>query len=169
MIKPAVAALVAALLVPGTALAQTPDTTPPDAVLKIDTTLQSIDSMIGNGLTFSADPSEDLTYTAKATIKVKKKTYVVAKSVREGQLYNQSGGFVEQSIARGSDSAVKQLVKIKGQEGVGDADARAQGHGREHEDRDQDGQTQAPVLARPPTRRPRRRTVRRFATGRSRR
>lgn len=115
MLKPAVAiaALVAALLVPQTALAQTPDTTPPDAVLKVDTKLQSIDSMIGNGLTFSTDPSEDLTYTAKATIKVKKKTYVVAKSVREGQLYNQSGGFVEQSIARGSDSAVKQLVKIK--------------------------------------------------------
>ena len=82
-------------------------------MLKVDTKLQSIDSMIGNGLTFSADPSEDLTYTAKATIKVKKKTYVVAKSVREGQLYNQSGGFVEQSIARGSDSAVKQLLKIK--------------------------------------------------------
>jgi len=113
MLKLAVAALVVALLVPGTALAQTPDTTPPDAVLKVDTTLQSIDSMIGNGLTFSADPSEDLTYTAKATIKVKKKTYVVAKSVREGQIYNQSGGFVEQSIARGSDSAVKNLIKVK--------------------------------------------------------
>ncbi len=82
-------------------------------MLQINTTLNTIDSMIGNGLTFGADPSEDLTYTAKATIKVKKKTITVAKSIREGQIYNQSGGFVEQSIPHGSDSAVKNLIKVK--------------------------------------------------------
>jgi hypothetical protein len=114
MIKLSVLAAVTALLLPGTALAQTPpDTTPPDAVLQVNTTLNSIDSMIGNGLTFSADPSEDMTYTAKATIKVKGKTITVAKSIRDGDLYNQSGGFIEQSIPRGSDSAVKNLIKIK--------------------------------------------------------
>ena len=115
MIKLPVLSAVAALLLPGTALAQTPpaDTTPPDAALQINTTLNSIDSMIGNGLTFGADPSEDLTYTAKATIKVKGKTITVAKSIREGQIYNQADGFVEQSIPHGSDSAVKQLIKVK--------------------------------------------------------
>ena len=114
MIKLPALVAVAALLVPGTALAQTPpDTTPPDAVLKINTTLNSIDSMIGAGLTFSADPSEDMTYTAKATIKSKGKTVTVAKSIRDGDLYNQSGGFIEQSIPRGSDSAVKSLIKVK--------------------------------------------------------
>jgi hypothetical protein len=112
MLKP-VLVVVAALLVPGTALAQTPDTTPPDVVVQINTALNSVDSMIGNGLTFSVDPSEDLTYTASATIKVKKKKVTVAKSIREGQVYNGSDGFVEQSIPRGSDSAVKQLIKIK--------------------------------------------------------
>jgi hypothetical protein len=115
MIKLSALVAVAVLLLPGTALAQTPpaDTTPPDAVLQINTTLNSIDSMIGNGLTFSADPSEDLTYTAKATIKVKGKAITVAKSIREGQIYNQSDGFVEQSIPHGSDSAVKALIKVK--------------------------------------------------------
>ena len=113
MLKPALVVF-AALLMPSTALAQDPpDTTPPDAVLQINTTLNTIDSMIGSGLTFGADPSEDLTYTAKATIKVKKKTITVAKSIREGQIYNASGGFVEQSIPRGSDSAVKNLIKVK--------------------------------------------------------
>jgi hypothetical protein len=113
MLKPALV-VVAAFLMPGTALAQTPpDTTAPDVVLQINTTLNSIDSMIGTGLTFGADPSEDLTYTAKATIKVKKKTITVAKSIREGQVYNAGGGFVEQSIPRGSDSAVKHLIKVK--------------------------------------------------------
>jgi hypothetical protein len=113
MLKPVVVAI-ATLSFSGVAFAQTPpDSTPPDAVLQINTTLNSVDSMIGNGLTFSADPSEDLTYTAKATIKVKKKTITVAKSIREGQIYNASGGFVEQSIPRGSDSAVKNLIKVK--------------------------------------------------------
>ena len=113
MLKLTLLVVSAALLLPGTALAQEPDTTAPDAVLQINATTNSLDSLIGNGLVFSADPSEDLTYTAKATIKVKKKTITVAKSIREGQIYNASGGFVEQSIPRGSDSAVKNLIKVK--------------------------------------------------------
>lgn len=116
--KPLLAAVAAlGLAAPAIAVAQdvptTPDTTPPTAKLKIDTTLNSVDSLVGNGLSFSADPSEDTTWTAKATIKVKKKTYVVARSVRVGNLLNQSGGFVEFSIPRGSDSAVEQLINVK--------------------------------------------------------
>lgn len=116
--KPLIAAVAAlGLAVPAVALAQegpaTPDTTPPTAKLRIDTTLNSVDSLLGNGLSFSADPSEDTTWTAKATFRVGKRTYVVAKSVRVGNLLNQSGDFVEFSIPRGSDRAVKQLVQVK--------------------------------------------------------
>lgn len=108
----------AALLVPATAaLAQepapAPDTTPPSAALKINTTLNSIDSMIGSGLTFEADPSEDLTYTAKATIKVKGKTIVVAKSLDVRPLISQSGDFIEVSIPDAGAKAERALIKIK--------------------------------------------------------
>lgn len=108
----------AALLVPAAAAvaqepAPTPDTTPPSAVLKINTTLNSIDSMIGSGLSFEADPSEDVTYTAKATIKVKGKTIVVAKSIDTRNFYNQSGGFIEASIPDAGAKAEKALIKIK--------------------------------------------------------
>lgn len=110
------AAVITALAVPAVALAQDPapaDTTPPSAALKINTTLNSIDSMIGSGLTFSADPSEDVTYTAKATIKVKGRTVVVAKSLDARPFYDQSGGFIEASIPDAGDKAVKNLIKIK--------------------------------------------------------
>jgi hypothetical protein len=113
---PLLVALSALAAVPAIAAAQepaTPDTTKPTAVLKIDTKLQSIDSMIGGGLTFSADPSEDVTYTGKVTIKVKKKTVVVAKSIDTRNFYNQSGGFIEATFPRASDSAVKKLQQIK--------------------------------------------------------
>ncbi|WP_026910623.1 hypothetical protein [Patulibacter minatonensis] len=116
--NPLLAAAGAVLLVPAVALAQdpaptTPDTTPPSAVLKINTTLNTIDSVLGQGIVFSADPSEDLTYTAKLVVKSKGKSIVAAKSIRAGDLYNSGGGFVEQTIPRGSDSAVKKLIKIK--------------------------------------------------------
>lgn len=106
----------AALTVPAVALAQdapAPDTTPPSAVLKINTTLNSVESLVGPGLTFSADPSEDVTYTAKATTKIKGRTLVVARSIRTDAFYNQSGGFIEATIPRGSDSAIKPLYKVK--------------------------------------------------------
>ena len=113
MRKPLLLASAALAVAAPVALAQEADTTPPTAVIKISTTLQSLDSLIGNGLVFSADPSEDMTYTAKATLVSGGKKVVVAKSIREGDLFNSGGGFVEQSLARGSDSAVRVLQKIK--------------------------------------------------------
>jgi hypothetical protein len=106
----------AAVLVPAAAaVAQepAPDTTPPSAVLKISTTLNSIDAMIGSGLTFGVDPSEDVTYTAKATIKVKGRTVVVARSIHERSLSNQSGGFVEATMPDAGAKAEKTLMRIK--------------------------------------------------------
>lgn len=54
-----------------------------------------------------------MTYTGKVTIKSKGKTITVAKSIRAGDLYNSGGGFIEQTLPRSSDSAVKSLIKIK--------------------------------------------------------
>ena len=105
--------LAAVAAFPAIAPAQVADTTPPSVVIKIDTKLQSVNSLIGNGLTFSIDPSEDLTFTAKATFKSRGKTYVAAKSIREGQAFNQSGGFIEQTIPHGGSSAVRAEQKIK--------------------------------------------------------
>ncbi len=105
--------LAAAAAFPAIAPAQVADTTPPSVVIKIDTKLQSVNSLIGNGLTFSIDPSEDLTFTAKATFRYRGKTYVAAKSIREGQAYNQAGGFIEQTIPHGGASATRVLQKLK--------------------------------------------------------
>jgi hypothetical protein len=113
MRKTPLLALVAAGAFPAIAPAQVADTTPPSVVIKIDTKLQSVDSLIGNGLTFSIDPSEDLTFTAKATFRYKGKTYTAAKSIREGQAYNQSAGFIEQTIPHGGSTAVKIEQKLK--------------------------------------------------------
>ena len=109
----ALAALAVAASVPAVAVAQDADTTPPSAVVQVNTTLNSIDSLEGPGLTFGLDPSEDITYTGKATVKIKGKTVTVAKSIRDNDVFNASGGFVEQSMPRGSDSAVLKLTKLK--------------------------------------------------------
>ncbi len=113
MRKTPLLALLATGALPAVAAAQVADTTPPSVVIKIDTKLQSVDSLIGNGLTFSVDPSEDLTYTAKASFRYHGKTYVAAKSIREGQVYDQSGGFVEQTIPHGGSSAVRIEQRLK--------------------------------------------------------
>lgn len=113
----ATATATTALIAAGTAIAQdaapAPDTTPPSALIKISTITNSLDALIGSGLTFSVDPSEDVSYTATATIKSKGKTVVVAKSIRSNDIYNQSGGFIEQTIPHGSNTAAKTLIKIK--------------------------------------------------------
>jgi len=117
MLKPSVlaAALAVAVTVPAVALAQesAPDTTAPSAALKIDTALNSVESLLGAGLTFAADPSEDATWTAKATTRVKGRTITVAKSIRTGAFSDQSGGLVEATIPRTSDRALKPLRTLR--------------------------------------------------------
>src|SRR4051794_17073093 len=98
---------------PGTAFAQAPDTAPPDALIKIDTTLNSLDSVTGNGLVFSLDPSEDLATPAPRRSSPRARPSSSPSRSASGRSTTKSGGYIEQSFLHGGDGAVKTLQKIR--------------------------------------------------------
>ncbi|WP_354697724.1 hypothetical protein DSM112329_03363 [Paraconexibacter sp. AEG42_29] len=78
-----------------------PDRVAPSAIVRVSTVLNSIESLAG-GFAIAVDPSEDLTYTGRVTMRYKGRTLVLAATTRRESLFNSGGGFVRRTIPRGS-------------------------------------------------------------------